>query len=475
MASTMNIDYNYYETNNTFIHTLMDIRNCTEIPNPNMVKAIYIKCQAQESSEIIIDDIGLSCLANVRSINISGGMVKLLSPKWLPLNIQSLTFANTYICEIDSNQEIRKYLPHLNLLCIDTCNTDNVDVKLLTLKPTSYMKHLMMVDYRLCIWPAMLNQCKGIQQLDLSHNNLKSLPTGLATLLPYLRKLNLSHNRLTNLPALPNSITELELNDNLITDVDGCLPSGCQFLNLANNAIQSLPPDLPFGLLALNISNNPDTEQLPEVLPPFLETLLITGCHINRLPEIMPFNLVTFLAEHNELISINVIWPVSIEQINVQDNHITEIPECIATCKNLRFLNLAQNPLEKRPTANEFSFSGLLNLQSLVLDDTGFTEADVSIHTNCNITTETHQHTNQAYPSHKTSNKISTKNKPVEMLHSVIDMEPSLVSMGQWTPNHKHNTYTGQAERLVFKLKNSLNAALDWLIGQEDEDIGLMA
>jgi len=306
----------------------------------------------------------------------------------------------------------------------------------------------------------MLNTCQGIQHLDLSHNQIKAMPTGLATLLPNLRSLNLSHNRLSSIPELPPYITELELNDNLITDLDIGLPYMCKHLNLANNALQALPSELPLSLLTMDISNNPDIEQLPEILPLFMETLIMSRCRVNRLPEILPLNLITLLAEHNEIISINIIWPLSIEQINLQNNQITEIPECLATCKNIRLLNLAQNPLEKRPVANEFTFGALLCLQSLVLDNTGFTAADVPLTNNCNI--------------------MSLSEDDIKQRHeSLITLEPRCINTNNYNKTTGYLTNPSietsftktveNAQQTVLKLRDTIGAALTWLIDPGDD------
>jgi hypothetical protein len=214
----------------------------------------------------------------------------------------------------------------------------------------------------------------------------------------------------------------------------------------------------------MDISNNPDIDELPEILPLFLETLVIASCRINRLPEILPLNLVTLLAEHNEITSINIIWPLSIEQINLQNNQITEIPECLATCKNIRLLNLAHNPLEKRPVGNEFSFGSLLNLQSLVLDYTGFTQEDVPLNNNCNV--------------------MSLSEEDIQTRHeSIITMEPKHRYPGDFDSSRdssRDSYFTNpsietrfaetveNAQQIAIKLRDTIGSAITWLIDPDE-------
>jgi len=442
----MDVEYTYYNYANTGIHTKYDINSCRDIPDYETLKSISIKCISYNpGEELIIDNIGLQYLANVRTIHISGGLVKCLSAKWLPSNIQSICLFGAYICDIDNDAEFRRLLPYLNMVIIDACNTEQIDIKLLNLKLPVYMKHVSMTDYHLNMWPVALSACQGIQYLNLSKNQIKSLPKGLATQLPNLRMLDLSNNRLLSVPELPPYITELYLNDNLITELD-ILPAMCKKLSLANNALQSLPSELPPELLALDISNNPDIEQLPEILPLFMETLIMAKCRVNRLPEIMPLNMVTLLAEHNEIQSINVVWPLSIEQINVQNNQITEIPECISTCRNLRLLNISHNPLEKRPVANEFTFGTLLNLQSLVLDNTVFTESDVPLNNHCIVTSYT-----------APESVITTQ--PLEQNYSVVNQSNHPI---QFTDTIE------KAQYMVLKFRDKIGSAINWLIDPDE-------
>jgi hypothetical protein len=457
----MKVDYTYYDNADSSIYSIPNVDSCHEIPKPEAVKTICISSLYNDINGNVIDYIGLAILLNVKTVNIRGGLVKKLSAKWLPRNIQHLSMVSTNIGDIDNDMEFRRVLTNLDLLVFDSCLSNKIDIKLLHLKLPTYMKHITLSQFQLFMWPMSLNTCQGIQHLDLSNNQIKTIPLSLATLLPNLRILNLSYNKLSNIPELPPCINELILNDNLITDIDTGLPLMCTLLNLENNALQGLPSKLPPGLLVMDISNNPDIDQLPEVLPLFMETLVIASCRISRLPEILPLNLVTLLAEHNEITSINIIWPLSIEQINLQNNQITEIPECLATCKNIRLLNLAHNPLEKRPVGNEFTFGALLNLQSLVLDNTGFTAADVPLTNHCNVMS------------------LSEDEIPLNNESSIITIEPININTDEFNSSQaiyftnpsietRINKTVESAQQIAIKLRDTIGTAITWFIDPDE-------
>ncbi len=87
-----------------------------------------------------------------------------------------------------------------------------------------------------------------LERLDLSHNRLDSLGSGLARL-PSLRALDVSHNRLTSMgapyEALPR-LTRLDLSHNAIPAIDGTALArleGLDYLSLDHNTIRTL--DIP--------------------------------------------------------------------------------------------------------------------------------------------------------------------------------------------------------------------------------------
>ncbi len=335
------------------------------------VNSIHIKCS--QSSEQL--NVNLTEFYNLEKLVINGANIKILSGKWLPSNIQIIELYYTYICEIDTN--LRATLPYLNRLYMHTCDNTAIDLMFNDLHLPIWTSSLSIIGCNINKYPSCI-AANGFSllYLDLSENNLKHIPD-LASTLPNLRELYINNNRLTALPIVCNSILIYHMHNNLITDLDGKLPYMCTELCAYNNAIQWLPDKLPPNLLRLDISDNSDLDTLPNELPLYLTDLIMDNCQIARLPEFISFKLRAISARNNKLVSINITWPYTLEIINMQDNNITEIPECLADCKYLKNINLAGNPLIKRPIANEFSFAKLPRLVSIILDNTDFETKDI--------------------------------------------------------------------------------------------------
>ncbi|XP_033025002.1 platelet glycoprotein Ib alpha chain-like [Lacerta agilis] len=98
----------------------------------------------------------------------------------------------------------------------------------------------------------------GLQQLDLSHNGLRSLPALQG--MPALKHLDLAHNALSRLPAggfrALRALEKLELQGNGIRDLPEAAFEGLQELkdvDLADNLLEELPGGLLAGLGNLEI------------------------------------------------------------------------------------------------------------------------------------------------------------------------------------------------------------------------------
>ncbi|XP_028641789.1 platelet glycoprotein Ib alpha chain [Grammomys surdaster] len=111
-----------------------------------------------------------------------------------------------------------------------------------------------------------------LKTLDLSHNNLKSLPS-LGQALPALTSLTISFNKLGSLsPGILEGLSQL------------------QFLYLQNNDLKSLPPGLLMSttkLKKLNLSNNKLRELPPGLLDGLedLDTLYLHGNWLRTIPK----------------------------------------------------------------------------------------------------------------------------------------------------------------------------------------------
>jgi Leucine-rich repeat (LRR) protein/antitoxin component YwqK of YwqJK toxin-antitoxin module len=96
--------------------------------------------------------------------------------------------------------------------------------------------------------PPSLARFPTVEELDLSHNRLDTVPRELGAMVG-LRKLELGDNQIRSLPhelARLGELRSLHLNDNGLESVpDGlCALRGLETLNLGDNAITSLPPEI---------------------------------------------------------------------------------------------------------------------------------------------------------------------------------------------------------------------------------------
>ena len=150
--------------------------------------------------------------------------------------------------------------------------------------------------------------------LDVSDNELKSLPKILP---PNLIELRCSNNLIEELPELPNTLSRLVCNENLLTKLPK-LPNGLSTLSCNHNKLTRIPA-LPAVLICLDCSHN-----LINELQEFPKTLIQLNCSDN--------NLITL----PEL-------PGRVEELAINNNRLYEFPESIHFCRYIQFIKLNGN------------------------------------------------------------------------------------------------------------------------------------
>lgn len=202
----------------------------------------------------------------------------------------------------------------------------------------------------------------GLVQLDLSYNNLISIPNRCFTALRSLNFLHLDSNQLTILDD--NSFQGLER---------------LQFLNISNNRLSALPPELfenTKELKRLYIGNN----SLAVLAPGFFEKLSqlevldlsyneLTSSWINRDTFVGLSRLILLKLNNNKLTKIDhfVFRELfSLQALNLEYNSIEVIaPRAFGDLKNLRQLLLSNNNLRQ---IDSKQFVGLQSLDQLILE-----------------------------------------------------------------------------------------------------------
>ena len=168
--------------------------------------------------------------------------------------------------------------------------------------------------------------------------------TDLLPLPPRVQKVNVSGHRLESLAAnkLPDSLKELNISSNELTELPEKLPDSLNVLNAGRNRIQDLPENLPPALKELNVQNN-RLDSLPEELPPALKKLNVQNNSLISLPENLPASLEVLDAGHNRLEDLPENLPAALKKLNVQNNSIFNLPNDLPA--SLKELNVRSNYL----------------------------------------------------------------------------------------------------------------------------------
>ncbi|KAI8076385.1 uncharacterized protein B0P05DRAFT_545666 [Gilbertella persicaria] len=202
--------------------------------------------------------------------------------------------------------------------------------------------------------------------LSLAHNALTCIDMGILPRLPHLQWLNLSHNQLETLPSdlvCCHQLRGLDLENNHIQTFPQVIfyLTRLEILMIQKNKIKSMPPHyrLPDSLSTLNLAFNMFT-QVPSLLtdyPPCSIThLYLSGNPLGKLPS-------SFLSTgYTHLVSLDLHSC----QLATLDNVICKR---LSHCKDFRRFNLAINQLTEIPT----EIGLLTQLQWLNLNDNQIT------------------------------------------------------------------------------------------------------
>ncbi|XP_078614609.1 uncharacterized protein LOC144883820 [Branchiostoma floridae x Branchiostoma japonicum] len=273
---------------------------------------------------------------------------------------------------------------------------------LLNLLQCSSVRSLKLVSCQIACVPRCLAKLKDLEILDLSHNNLTTLPGRSLHSLPCLKSLNLSHNNITTIGSTVRklrAVQNFDVSFNKITEIpyevlemqnlknfscshnkikrwldptyENMLANTAplKFLNLSNNSLEEVPryvKDLK-NLSVVNISDNKiwradvsdeiQSHQLAELFYlPSVSKLVLGNNNIKTLP----------------LLDMAKVSP-NIELIDLTNNEIREVPAGLLLMTHLKVLLLGNNNITKLPTdldLNKLSPTlSIIDLSSNELDD----------------------------------------------------------------------------------------------------------
>lgn len=232
-----------------------------------------------------------------------------------------------------------------------------------------------------------------LERLSLKNNRISNLNISLKNFAPSLRTLDLSGNNMESIDfitELPETVSYLNLHNNLFSNVKKNSLHNIEYLLLSNNKITelcsinckqySLSLEGMRKLLNLNVSGNciktvtenafryttnlvsldlsrNEIESLPENIFRGLESLLELRMSHNRfisIPNICALHSVRHVdLSYNRIVEINsdsFCFTTFIETLNLSNNHILNINNNFDKLQTLQKLDLSNNFINKLPT-----------------------------------------------------------------------------------------------------------------------------
>ncbi|XP_021092171.1 leucine-rich repeat serine/threonine-protein kinase 2 [Heterocephalus glaber] len=265
------------------------------------------------------------------------------------------------------------------------------------------LTHLDLHSNKFTSFPSYLLKMNCISNLDASRNNIgPSIVLDASVRCPTLKQLNLSYNQLSSVPEnLPDVVEKLEqliLEGNKISGIYSPLSlKELKILNLSKNHISSLPenfleacprvesfsarmnslaamPFLPSSITSLKLSQNKFT-RIPDAILnlPHLRSLDMSSNDIEYLPSPANWkslNLRELLFSYNQISILDLsekacTWS-RVEKLHLSHNKLKEIPPEIGCLENLTSLDVSYN-MELRSFPNEMG--KLSKIWDLPLDE----------------------------------------------------------------------------------------------------------
>eukprot|EP00096_Caligus_rogercresseyi_P008957 TRINITY_DN2947_c0_g1_i1.p1 TRINITY_DN2947_c0_g1~~TRINITY_DN2947_c0_g1_i1.p1 ORF type:complete len:639 (-),score=176.94 TRINITY_DN2947_c0_g1_i1:1306-3222(-) len=206
--------------------------------------------------------------------------------------------------------------------------------------------------------PPLLSRWDSLDELDVSHNALETLPSDIGYL-SQLTRLCFSHNVISSLPSelsFLRRLTLVELSHNKIKSIGDTFSesSSLEQLYLQNNEITDFPI-LHSKLKELHLGHN-NIQEIPSESIMRLGSLVILDLKFNQVP-LLP----------EEFASLQ-----SLERLDLANNRLSDIPPIIGTLPNLMSLVVEGNSIKtiRRDILNRGA-QGLLKYLRSRLDPSG--------------------------------------------------------------------------------------------------------
>lgn len=176
--------------------------------------------------------------------------------------------------------------------------------------------------------------------------------------------LEISNNSIQELDAslLPSTLKKMAFTNNDTIDVYG-LKEGLEFLDLSKNKMRK-NFKIPNSLIALSLLENRYFCSIPQyqpecsliaieisgtgicdisMIPDSVEIIIANNCCITSISKLPP-NLKNLTAQHSNIISIDCPFPEGLEDLDLFDNMLTQIP---LLPKTIRSVDISKNMFEE--------------------------------------------------------------------------------------------------------------------------------
>ena len=229
--------------------------------------------------------------------------------------------ANNMNKQINSLQGI-EYLLNIKSISLNNIQTENIDLssnkELKYLKITAIKANSINLDQNLKLENVELYLSPNEKNLDLSHltnlKSLKSLWSGLKVV------------------RLPNGVTNVDLNQNKITDIN--IPSSVTYLDLKINNLMHI--NLPEGIKHVDLNKN----KISEInIPSTVKMLYMTYNNLTSIT--LPSGMEVANLEYNKIENVTLRGPV--ENLILENNNISHID----LVEGIQSLNLRYNKIEE--------------------------------------------------------------------------------------------------------------------------------
>lgn len=273
-----------------------------------------------------LEYVGRQRVGAVRSLDLSQNS---LSSPQLGDSWESLALLALNDNEVECLTGLSTVLPRLRVLQLQRASLSRYPAEL---RLASGLEELDLSYNQISTLPSYVDRLKQLRDLKMRKNSVRTLPASLARLV-HLRSLDVSHNQLRALPRLPEALEILSAGGNFlpVVSLEG-LPH-IEWLELSSNALADMPGGIEGAprLAHIDLSYN----RLKE-LPPAL-------CRLAALE--------TLVVSHNELarLPLGIGKLQRLRCLDASFNAIEGSPPALVVMSSLRELRLANNALSEAP------------------------------------------------------------------------------------------------------------------------------